>query len=309
MIKIPLYQGESVTGIKNIFNNVAVYKDRGIMVLRGGTDPNTYSLEDINSAYGLIAPKTLCDVDGGHVGLSRDGLFFFNGSKSELFPNMEKVISVIREADPESIYNATAYTHDRKVYLSLPSYGSDVNDLTLVYDLGLGVFLPLWTNVKANMYSAFSGKNDNNLLYFASSNDNNVYRFTPGVHLDNGTAITWVMETKNHAIEGPEKQKKNKKLRVNVENSAGTMGVQYKIDGRTYTTPVSIPLSGTHAWGEALKQWGDGTLFWGDGMGIINYKVSTSSKSRFIKYKFTHSGTGDVEFVYYTMFYRAKRAK
>jgi hypothetical protein len=309
MLIVPLFHGERITGIKKIYNNMVIYKHKGIMVLRGGEDPNTFSLEDTNSAYGLIAPKTLVEVEGGHVGLAREGLFFFNGSTTVLFPNVDKVAKLIKSADPESVQNACAYTHDRKIFLCFPSYGETTNDTTLVYDLHLGVFLPQWTGIHANMMADFSGQNDDNYLYFASSNASKVLRFNDGLTSDEGTAITFVMETKNFSFEGPERYKKNKKVRVDVENTAGTLDFQYKLDNQTYTTAIAIPTSSLTAWGTVGLMWGVGTIKWGDGVGMINYRLSNSSKSRYIKYKFTHSGAGDIEFVYFSQFYRAKKSK
>lgn len=309
MLTIPLFEGEVVTGIRKVFNNIAIYKNRGVMLLRGGTDPNTFALEDIEGSYGLIAPKTLASIEGGHVGLCRDGLFFFNGSKQELLPNMEKVYPIIKDADPESLNEACIAVHGRLIKLTFPNYGSSTNDKTLVYDLDLGVFLPVWTNIYANMYSSFEGNADDNLLYFASSNDNNVYRFVDTLFTDNGTNIDWFIETANYHFALPANNKKFKRVRLGAESGSGTLKFSYKLDGQSYTTEQDIPFASTYTWGTPGLLWGVTTVKWGQGIGILEPRISNSSKGKYIKYKIRHNGPGDVEFVKITQFFRVKRAK
>jgi hypothetical protein len=306
LLLVDLEKGSHIIKIDNLFDNIIIFTQRNVHVLRGSSNPDSWELENLNTGRGLIAPKTLINVDQRLVGLSNDGLAVFNGTSFEPFPGWEKVKPIFEQADQETLHKSSSIVWDRKIILSIPSSGSTNNDIHIVYDLDLGIYLPKWEGFEANMYSNFDGKGDTGECRFVS-NDGNVYKFSKNVFNDNGTPVEFEAETANIAFVGTEYTKKNKKFRVRAEGQ-GTLNISYKLDNGIYSTPPKeMELSEALTYDSSIKY--DSSLKYDTGIGIQDKKSSNSSQSNYIKYKLSHNEDSDCRIISISQFFKTKKAK
>jgi hypothetical protein len=317
--RIPITEGAIATRIKtHMSGNIAIYTTNDIFVFRpsysGTTGPisaNSYSLEALDSGFGLVAPKTLVNVDGEHIGLSRSGAFVFTGSKADLFPGWERVKTLFDTADPELLHEACATVHNRKIYFSFASYGSSTNDQTIVYDLGMGIFSPIWEGFSVDQYAVYDGPEDVDKLYFI--NGAKVCYFDDTVFTDNGTAISCSVETKADNYDKSAADKKTKKARIRTKDTAGNVNFQNNIDNEGWSTAQVLPVVSEVVYGQAGLEYyavaspGTQTWKWGDGLGIKQLKASLRGKGKFIKYRV--SKTGFLKLINITVIYRPRKVR
>jgi hypothetical protein len=317
--RIPVTEGAIASRIKtHLSGNIAIYTTNDIFVFRpsysgtvGPISANSYSLEALDSGFGLIAPKTLVSVDGEHIGLSRDGAFVFTGSKADLFPGWEKVKPLFDTADPELLHQACASVHNRRIYFSFASYGSSTNDQTIVYDLNRAVYYPIWEGYSVDQYAAYNGPEDTDKLYFINGAD--VCYFDNTVFTDDGTPITCAVETKADNYGKSAADKKTKKARIRTKDTAGNVNFQYDIDNQGWSTNDVLPVVSEVVYGQAGLEYyaisspGTQTWKWGDGLGIKQLKASLRGKGKFIKYRV--SKTGFLKLINITVLYRPRKVR
>lgn len=143
-IEISKNDGQEITGIKVLSDRLVVYKTRSIynifftgdadipFILPGGGKSN--------SAVGCIAPFTIQDVNNGHVFLSYDGFYFYDGFNS--FKISDKINTTILGFNKNRFVNAVSLVQKDKnrYWCGLTSSGASENDTVLVWDYSLNAW-------------------------------------------------------------------------------------------------------------------------------------------------------------------------
>lgn len=138
-IEVAKNDGQEITGIKVLADRLVIYKTRSIYNLLFTGDADIPFIlpggGKTNSAVGCIAPFSIQEVKGGHVFLSYDGFYFFDGNNS--YKISDKITTTLLA------YNTTQFTakarslvqHNKNRYwCSLPSSGQTENDRVFVWD-------------------------------------------------------------------------------------------------------------------------------------------------------------------------------
>jgi hypothetical protein len=76
-----------ITRLLSLNGGLYVFLDSGILRL-SGVSPDNYTFQPVSDSVGCIAPKSLFPVGNGYAFLSKDGIYFFDGS------SLQKVVSL-----------------------------------------------------------------------------------------------------------------------------------------------------------------------------------------------------------------------
>ena len=136
-IEVSKDDGQSITGLKVLGDRLVVYKERSIynvyftgdadipFILPGGGKSN--------STVGCVAPWSIQEVENGHVFLSFDGLYYYDGLNS--YKLSDRITSTLTTAIDQTKFAqgvSCVQKSKNKYFLSLPTSGN--NNRIIVWD-------------------------------------------------------------------------------------------------------------------------------------------------------------------------------
>lgn len=133
-MEIGYNDGEEITGVKVLGDRLVIYKTKSIwyMVFTGNADIPFLRYKS-NSPVGCAAPFSIQEVDNGHIFLSWDGIYYYDGTNS--YKLSDKISNTIRKLNRDRLsYAKGVYQFDKNRYwLSVASATSTPNDLVLTF--------------------------------------------------------------------------------------------------------------------------------------------------------------------------------
>lgn len=133
--------GQNITGLKVLGNRLVIYKDRSIHVATFTGDADIpFVFEKTNSNVGAISHHSIQEVDNGHVFLSYDGLYYFDGFNSYKISDRLNTtfLSLNRLALQKCV---SMYQKDKnKYWLAVPLSASGSNNRVITWDSFLNAF-------------------------------------------------------------------------------------------------------------------------------------------------------------------------
>jgi hypothetical protein len=137
-IEVAKDDGDEITAIRVLGNNLVIYKTRSIYTLSFTGDSDIPFIlpggGKSNSNVGCIASWSIQEVNNGHVFLADDGFYYFDGNNSYKIsdPIRTTLLSYIKNGFPNAVSNVI---RNKNRYLcALPSESSTVNDKVIVWD-------------------------------------------------------------------------------------------------------------------------------------------------------------------------------
>lgn len=136
--------GQQITGIRVLGNQLIVFKTRSIYALTFTGDPAFPFVfaggGKTNSAVGCVAPWSIQECQNGLVFLSYDGLYYFDGQSSTKMS--DKINPTMLGLNTNQWQNARSMVQHKKhrYMLSLPSASSNTNDTVITWDYYLNAF-------------------------------------------------------------------------------------------------------------------------------------------------------------------------
>jgi len=94
------------------------------------------------------------------------------------------------------IGNSCAYYFRNLYILCVPQGSSTTNNQCYVYDTRFGSWLGYWDSIPANAFFTYNDANGVEELYYCAETTGYIVKMFTGTD-DNGTAITWRIQTKN----------------------------------------------------------------------------------------------------------------
>ena len=180
-IEIGYNDGQEITGLKVLGDRLIVYKTKSIwfMTFTGNADIPFLRFK-ANASIGCVAPYSIQEVDNGHLFVSWDGLYFFDGLNA--YKLSGKISNAIKDINRDRIaYARSAYQFDKNKYLlSVANSSSTWNNLTFVYDT-VNMAFSKYTGMSASNMAIFSVNGIEERLYFAD-NLGYTYRGDNGVN-------------------------------------------------------------------------------------------------------------------------------
>ena len=137
-IEIALNDGQEITGMKVLSDRLVIYKSRSIYnVFFTGDSDIPFILPGggkSNSQVGCAGGFTIQEVNNGHVFLSYDGVYFYDGNNS--FKISDKINTTINGLADSRFNLATSLNqkNQNRYWLSVTSAGQTENDRILVWD-------------------------------------------------------------------------------------------------------------------------------------------------------------------------------
>jgi len=136
LIRILTWDGTRCIGLKSVFEDVIVAKERSLWRI-SGSDPTNFQLSPVYSGRGAIANRSLAVCDGGMAFLSEDGVFFYDGVRCRALQSA-RIKGIMQGMNPRLRHTAAGVFFKDKYYLSFAMGESRHNDTVLCYHFGTG---------------------------------------------------------------------------------------------------------------------------------------------------------------------------
>lgn len=148
-IEVALNDGQEITGFRVLGNRLVVYKNRSIYnIFFSGDSDIPFILPDggkSNSSVGCSCGWTIQDVDNGHVFMSYDGFYFYDGSNSYKISDRINRTFLGMNMAKLNIACSLVQRNKNRYICALPSSAQIENNRVFVWD---------WAN---NAWSIYTG--------------------------------------------------------------------------------------------------------------------------------------------------------
>ena len=277
IIKVNTGDGQKIVKLETFkLNELIVYKEKSIFNLdiTGTTPLIDWSLQNVSSTIGCIAPRSVVNVGNDHVFLSSDPIAVRTLVRSSfdkiLIDMLSRPIQDIFDGTGDRVINksqiskSAAVLFDDKYILAIPTGTSTVNDYVVVYDF----ITKSWFSIDGWFPAAWIKFNNN--LYYIDANDGRVVQSFTGtvgdITLGPSTviaaseptvAITYVYTSKNIDFGNPENFKQLDALDIefdSVGNYSSTIYIELddsgwqnvgtiNMKGGGVTLPANLPFT------------------------------------------------------------------
>lgn len=160
--------GDEITFIKTLTGILVVGKNNSIQKLyTDGSFTTDWYASDPFSFVGCPAPYTADTSPIGIIYLARNGLYVFDGVRSNLIS--DAVTPEINDISHDSLANCAGLYFNNEYRLSYTSYASGVsyNNKVLIYNLVRNAYVV--DTINANCWTAFNSSTDTGVIYLGSS--------------------------------------------------------------------------------------------------------------------------------------------
>jgi hypothetical protein len=205
-IDVSKNDGDEITAIFFFQNTIIVWKHRSVWKF-SFTSAGLPQLELITTEIGCESYRTVKMVNNALWFLAKkDGRAavyslgnvqnYFNALRTTEQSLKISTGSHLDAANVAQLENACAFFF-RNVYgLCIAQGGSSTNNLVFPFDARFNAWLGKWDNINANAFFTYQDANGNEDLYYCSETTGYVVKMFTGTD-DNGTAISWKIQTKN----------------------------------------------------------------------------------------------------------------
>lgn len=160
-VDVRSYDGGRIIGMKVIFDNLVVFKEKNIYKIYGD-NPENFQLVQMFNSNGAIADSSIISCNNGAYFLNYDGIYYYNGTSAIKVSG--KIDSVFKDMNKSYAKNAVACFKDNKYYLSIPVYQSEKNNILIEYDTINNSFMIF------NVGNISSMINTDNYVYITNDN-------------------------------------------------------------------------------------------------------------------------------------------
>lgn len=184
-IDIPTWDGGVIIGMKSLFDDVVVFKNKNVFRVFG-TYPGNYNVIQVfDTVEGKILDNTIASLENTAIWTSTEGIHIFNGvNTASVSGKVKKYFNMLNK---EYAHKAVATIHKRKYILSIPTGTSTENNMIIEYDLKSNAFTIKY-GINASSFLSIGDE-----LLFTNS-DNNIFKYGIGNTYD-GKPINSVWES------------------------------------------------------------------------------------------------------------------
>lgn len=162
--------GGKIIGLKVIFDDIVIFKDKNIFKIFGN-NPTNYTKIQIFSSNGAIADKSIVNTHIGAFFINKDAIYLYDGTN--VSPISQKISKTFKTLNRAYLNNAVAVFHNNKYILAVPEGTSTVNNLIIEFDLDRKNFV-FKRGIVVSSFCEF----DNELYY--SANDGYIHLYNGG---------------------------------------------------------------------------------------------------------------------------------
>lgn len=197
-IAINTNDGQNITGIEDILDNLDIFKDESVWILTGEplgagntTTIGNLQLRQANSPVGCSAFRTICKVEQTLFFMHHSGLYTLQNYSVQL---VSPFLKSTFESDMNSafinlswgVYNSL----ENKYIVGYPSATATTPDSTIVFDLTSKQY-SLWDHIPGGCATNFRFSGLTDTIVMGDPNKGNIYELLQGyadIFGDNGTA-------------------------------------------------------------------------------------------------------------------------
>jgi hypothetical protein len=223
-----------------------------------GSSISGFSRTTLDPTIGTISPLSVVVIGEDAFFLStdmqvrtikrtvQDLAFGISSPVTFLVPNL------MARINKQYAYKAAGVYFDNYYLLAVPVDGSTTNNAVVVFDMlhqqptpsgSVPVCVGEWTNINCHQWAVtnFSGKQE---LYYLDAADGSLFKmFT--IESDDGTAITDVVQTRAANWGAPRNDKTVRDGEITLEDTYGTISIDYAKDEQSFTSLISNLSIGT----------------------------------------------------------------
>ena len=224
--------GDSITGLGDNNDNLLVFKRNSLWRY------NTVSLKKIKGVPGTTSQDSVVNIKDFTYYFHETGIWRTNGVTAELIsrPIQDYIEGISSDMYSQVVAWRTGPSLETlRVYVgnvSNTDTNLTVNKCILDFDTAIESWSPGQLNIAVTATTEFLESATRN-VYIANSNGQ-VYQDNKGTD-DDGTAISWMMDTGFHFPLGPTVELEFEKIQIHVKNGRG-LSMKYKL----YGTPFSV---------------------------------------------------------------------
>lgn len=197
-ILINTNDGQNITGISEIMDNLIIFKDDSVWILTGEplgagntTTIGNLQLRQANGTGGCSAFRTICKVGQTLVFMHHTGIYALQNYSYQLIsPLLNKTF---KQSMNQTIINqcwAVYSSQEKKYILGYPNSSSNTPDKAIVYDF-LTKNYSMWDHIPGSCAVTFKFSGTDETVCMGDPNKGNIYELFSGdadIAGDNGTA-------------------------------------------------------------------------------------------------------------------------
>ncbi len=161
--------GSEITNLTKIYDDLLIFKNRSMHVLKGSMMED-FTLREITNLVGCAGPMASTVYQGNVYFISEKGLYVSNGATVQnisdiIIPDTWKLVNI------DYLHRATVTVVGDRIWFTLPYDGSEINNLTLVYDISMQAIFPM-EGIKASCYAHYNeGTTEGDRLFSGDTED------------------------------------------------------------------------------------------------------------------------------------------
>lgn len=197
-IAINTNDGQNITGIDDILDNLVIFKDESVWILTGEplgagntTTIGNLQLRQANSPVGCSAFRTVCKVEQTLFFMHHSGLYALQNYSVQLIsPFLKSTFQNGMNSAFISLSWGIYNSLENKYIVGYPSAGADTPDSAIVYDLTSKQY-SLWDHIPGGCASNFRFSGLTDTVVVGDPNKGNIYQLFQNyydIFGDNGTA-------------------------------------------------------------------------------------------------------------------------
>ncbi len=262
VFNVGLQDGDPIIALLSLGNDLIIYKNNSIWALVGDNLQNWFQ-QKREGSVGCVASKTAVDVIGlGHLFLSADNVFFYDGTTlvpvgNNIKPWLDAIPITIRK-------HCSAVYYNNYYRLSFPSSDmTSMNNHELLLDLKYlksgKISWWLYDNRNIATYIPYTGPQDTNILAMCDDNLGHIRQLDIGTQ-DDATDFTLEWHAKYFVFDNPNVEKNYDRLKIDSSQGISTFNLQViKNLSDEWILPLTInTLGGGATFGTATL----GTTYW-----------------------------------------------
>lgn len=295
-IEVNMNDGQQITGIKVLGNNLIIFKTRSIYIVSFTGDPDIpFILQGggrANSDVGTVSHFSIQEITNGLMFLSFDGLYYFDGFNAEKVS--DRINPTILGLNQTRLMQARSIVQRNKhrYIMSVASSSSSTDDTVITWDWYLNAF-SIYTGINAAAMCATYASGFQEAIYFGDYSgfyykmDNGSDDFPLNIR----TAINSYYYTNWKPFSNimDEKAIPNVVLYYQLSNGILTFSYSYDFSATdTYSLTTSLATT-TDVYGTAIY----GTAVYG-GTGGGQTRLDLDGRGRVIRFKFSNANLGEI---------------
>ncbi len=239
-IDISPNDGDYITGIKQVSDYLVIAKQHSIWLLSGEGN-STFSVRRVHANKGAYSPRSLEMVNDTLCFISDDGVYFSDLVQTVLIS--ERIKTYWDTLNSRRFNQVACWHFNHKLYISVPSANSIINDRVIVYDSLRKCFIGVIPDLKISCFSEFR-EGGRNINLFGHSNKGQVSQLEVG-YSDNGVAIPFRWRSRELDFETPEILKRWNKIFMDIVPASTDVDLKltFYVDG-VAKGPITVTVPG-----------------------------------------------------------------